>query len=120
MLVIGFLQWWYGPGWRWAGNNLVSRLNGTASGFSIPILLRTLFEPWRRIITPSDGALSQRVRAMFDNLISRFVGFGVRILTLITGGIIMAGTLVIGGIIVILWPLLPPIGVLLALGGFLI
>ncbi len=117
MLVIGFLQWWYGPGWRDAGNRILGRVKSTYQFFSIAMLLRTLFLPWRRIISYSEGSLQQRLRAAVDNLVSRGVGFSIRIMALLTAVVLMTLTFVIGGALVILWPLLPLISVGLMVGG---
>lgn len=118
MLVIGFIQWWYGPGWRGAGQGILERVRTTYLNFSIPILLGTMFEPWRRIVTPSQGSVSMRMRAMLDNLISRFVGFGVRLSALLAAVVIIAFNIVVGGILFLLWPVLPLLSLALIAGGF--
>jgi hypothetical protein len=117
MLVIGFLQWWYGPGWRDMGRRVLGRAGSFASHFSLPILLRTMFQPWRRIITPSGGSLQQRVQAMLDNLVSRWVGFSIRLMSLIAAVILMAATIIIGGALVLVWPALPLVGLGLIAAG---
>lgn len=91
---------------------------GTYLNLSVPILLRTMFAPWRRIITESDGAIGQRVRALIDNTVSRCVGFSVRLIVLLTALVLLAGYAVIGGALLLLWPLLPVLGVALIVGGF--
>jgi hypothetical protein len=120
MLVIGFIQWWYGPGWREAGQAVLGRIRSTYLNFSIPILLRTMFEPWRRIVSPSQGSLGMKMRAMLDNLVSRFVGFGVRFCALIAALVLMALNLIIGGLIFVLWPTLPLLSLLLVAGGLVL
>jgi hypothetical protein len=118
MLVIGFIQWWYGPGWREAGQGILNRIRSTYLNFSIPILLRTMFEPWRRIVSPSQGSLGMKMRAALDNLVSRFVGFGVRLCALLAALVLIVLNLIIGGIIFVLWPLLPLLSILMVAGGF--
>jgi len=107
MLALAFLQWWYGPGWLRGWTSLGARLRRTYYGFSVPQLSRTLLSPWRRIITPGGGSFSDRMRATLDNLVSRIVGLVVRILTIISAGIIAAWWLVIAALQLVVWPLLP-------------
>jgi hypothetical protein len=119
MLALAFLQWWYGPGWFRAWNSLGARLKRTYYGFSVPQLSRTLFSPWRRIITPGGGALSDRLRAMVDNLVSRCVGFVVRVLTLVAAMVILIWWIVISVAQLVLWPLVPVAAVALIIRGVL-
>lgn len=117
MLVVAFFSWWYGRGWREVAVNIGPRLQGVADSFSVKQLLRTMFQPWRRIITyPGDG-LSAKVRALLDNLVSRVVGFVVRLLVLLAALIVMTITLVLSVAEVVVWPLLPPaVPILLIMG----
>jgi hypothetical protein len=119
MLVVAFIQWWYGPGWRDASSRLLAKIHETYLNFSMPILLRTMFAPWRRIITPPGGSLEQRVRALLDNTVSRLVGFAVRLIALIAACVLIALYTLIGGLIVLLWPVLPILGPALVVGGLL-
>jgi hypothetical protein len=119
MLVVAFIEWWYGPGWRDTAGRLERRLRATYQTFSIPILLTTLFAPWRRIVTPPGGSLEDRVRALGDNAVSRVVGFMMRLLTLLAGSLLLLGYAALGGIVLILWPLLPILGPVLIVGGLL-
>jgi hypothetical protein len=83
------------------------------------MLARTLFSPWRRIISYGGGSLGERGRAALDNIISRFVGLGVRISALVAAIIIMTLNVIIGGLWLVLWPLLPVAGPLLIAWGLL-
>ncbi|MET0979649.1 MAG: hypothetical protein ABWX90_00140, partial [Candidatus Saccharimonadales bacterium] len=49
MFVIGTLSWWYGAGWRQRLAMLRERLANTIDYFSIDLLARTLFSPFRQI-----------------------------------------------------------------------
>ncbi|HSX02436.1 MAG TPA: hypothetical protein VLI05_03945 [Candidatus Saccharimonadia bacterium] len=120
MFVIGFLQWWYGPGWRDAGQRVVEMARQTYLNFSVPILLRTLLAPWRRITSSSDGSLEQRARAMLDNVVSRAVGFGVRVIALVTALVMILLIGLGGGLLVLLWPILPPLSLILVAGGLVL
>lgn len=100
-------SWWYGRGWIQQVQNLRQQLVRVAQIFSVPILMRTLFAPWRRIITYPGAGLDERLRAFGDNLISRSVGFVVRLLVLITAGVLLFFTGLFMVIELIVWPLLP-------------
>lgn len=118
MLLVAFVQWWYGPGWRDASSRLAARIRATFLTFSVPILLRTMFAPWRRIITYPGASLQDRMRAVVDNLVSRAVGFAVRLFALLAALIIVAIYVTFGGLLLILWPILPLLGPALIVGGF--
>lgn len=107
MLFIDFLTWWYGPGWKQVASDCFRRMSKVADVFSVPILLRTLFAPWRRIITYPGAGLDAKIRALGDNLVSRCIGFTVRFLVLIAAAIliVLAGILGLAG--AVLWPLVP-------------
>ena len=79
----------------------------TTQLFSVSILIRTLFEPWRRIISYPGAGLSNHFRAMIDNLFSRLVGFCVRMLVMALTAIILIFIVLIGLTLVIIWPFLP-------------
>jgi len=82
-------------------------MHGIADTFSVSQLLRTLFSPWRRIITPPGAGLSAKFRAWGDNIVSRAVGFVVRVLVLLAAlvAVLFVGILTLGELIV--WPFLP-------------
>jgi hypothetical protein len=107
MLVLELFSWWFGQGWQQVAKNSGRRLVRVANLFSVPILLRTLWAPWRRIITYPGASIDAKLRAMGDNLVSRFIGFTVRLLVLLTAAIMLIGLCVIGVISIILWPLVP-------------
>lgn len=117
MLVVAFFSWWYGRGWQSVATNIGPRLQGVAATFSVNQLLRTLFQPWRRIITYPGDSLGAKIRAWGDNAFSRAVGFVVRLIVLFAAVVVMIVALVFSVIEVITWPLLPPaIPVLLIMG----
>lgn len=117
MLVVAFFSWWYGRGWRGVATNIGPRLEGVVATFSVAQLIRTLFQPWRRIITyPGDG-LGAKFRAWGDNMFSRAVGFVVRLLVLLAALVVMTATLVFSIVELVAWPFLPPaIPVLIIMG----
>jgi hypothetical protein len=117
MLVWSYIQWWYGTGWQQTAGSVRTRIRSIYLNFSVPILLRTLMSPWRRIVSNGGGSLSQRFHAVIDNFVSRWVGLGVRLGALIAALVMIAITAVGGAIILILWPLVPIIGIALIIRG---
>lgn len=107
MLVLSFFSWWYGRGWQNVAKNIGPRLQGLAASFSAGQLLRTLFAPWRRIMTYPGDSLAARVRAWGDNLFSRAVGFVVRVLVLLAALVMTIVVAVLSVAEVVAWPLLP-------------
>jgi hypothetical protein len=109
MLAIALLKWWYSLGWQTAAKKLTVFLTGIGRQFSIVIILETLFSPWKQLVATNDPnrPINLKLRGVLDNLISRFVGFWIRLFTLLAGLII---TVVIGGlglISLLLWPFVP-------------
>lgn len=107
MLVLGLFSWWYSQGWLLQMRKAQRRFIRTALLFSTPILLRTLFSPWRRIITYPGASLDAKLRAVIDNLVSRVVGFFVRLIVLISSFVALLAVAAIGLIIIVAWPLIP-------------
>jgi hypothetical protein len=107
MLFLEFFMWWYGAGWQKAIRGAVGLVKKVELSFSIRVLVKTLFAPWKRIIAPPGRALEDKLSAMLDNLVSRTVGFFVRIFSLVTAIVLMAGASFVGIIIALSWPLIP-------------
>jgi len=109
MLAVEFFRWWYSQGWALAFRRMERKLRGIGQAFSVGILLRTLFAPWRRIITYPGSSLDAHFRAFIDNLVSRCIGFMVRMTVLFSAMLLALLVGVFGIIGCLLWPLLPPL-----------
>jgi hypothetical protein len=107
MLALELLTWWYGRGWLGVAKNTHRRMIRTSHLFSVPILVRTLFAPWRRIVTSRGAGLDSAVRSTVDNMVSRGVGFMVRLLTLLTASVVMILVLILSVMELLLWPVIP-------------
>lgn len=122
-MVIAFVVWWYGAGWRRRAMFVRDRLARIMDAFSIDLLLKTLFSPFRQISNVSvDGPIGVRIRAWFDKLISRIIGAIVRMLTIIAGVIVLLLAVVWGVAVLLAWPLiplLPIVGLILSFMGWL-
>ena len=119
MLALAFLQWWYGAGWLQLFKRSGQRLKKLLLTFSVPALIMTLFDPWRRVITYGGESIGDKMRAMVDNLVSRCVGFAVRIIVIITALVSVTLLFIASAVEIILWPLLPVLAIALIIRGFL-
>ncbi len=107
-MFMAFFSWWYTDGWKRQLHAVFSRLAGLIDTFSVDILVRTLFSPFRQISAgPVKGPVGVQLRAVVDKLVSRFIGAIVRLAVLITGSISIVVSLLIAGIYLVVWPLLP-------------
>ena len=119
MLGIEFIRWWYGPGFSRLFKLTIRRIQGIVLAFSLPLLIRTLFAPWRRIISYGGESIKERFQAMLDNLISRIVGTCVRLIVILAAVIAVILLSIVGAILLVVWPLLPAISIGLVIRGFL-
>jgi hypothetical protein len=107
MLLIEFVFWWYLEGWGEVRKRSLIMIKKVQLSFSIPVLLKTLFSPWKQIVAMPGRSLDDKFRSLIDNLISRTVGFFVRVFSLIAALFLTIFTSIIGLIMVLSWPLIP-------------
>ncbi len=121
MQVLSFLRWWYGEGWLGQLSAQQLYLRKIGDFFSVSLLLRNLFQPFRQISAGSvRGGLGVQFRAWLDRLISRMIGAIVRLFMICMGGIWWCLSALMSAITLALWPLLPLaplIGLVLAGSG---
>lgn len=121
--MVSFLTWWYGAGWKQQLLLLRERIASTYDYFSIDLLVRTLFSPFRQISAGSiRGPLGVQIRAWFDRLLSRTIGAIVRLVMIVVGAIALLIAALSGVIIVLIWsiiPLLPALGLVMTLAGWI-
>lgn len=79
-----------------------------ADRYSIEQLAGSLFAPFRQLDTgPVGGALTVRLRAWVDRLVSRFIGAGIRLVMIVIGLIVFVVSSLFGLVWLAIWPLLP-------------
>jgi len=85
--------------------------------FSVPLLLKSLFSPWRRIYSPYGKTfeLWKNIEAFTLNMMSRIIGAILRVFLIVIGLIFEIVVLTAGLIIILLWLALP----LILTAGFL-
>ena len=123
MLIVGLLSWWYTVGWRQRAARLHEKFDETADYFSLDLLIRTLFSPFRQISAGRvNGPLGVRLRALVDRIISRCIGAMIRIFMLVVGSLYLTGCMLLGGLMLAVWaliPLLPVLGIILFAIGWM-
>lgn len=108
MFVVGICSWWYSTGWKMMIVRVRESLLDVYDYFSLGLLLKTLFAPWRQISAGRvRGPLSVQLRAFFDRLVSRIIGGFIRTFVLIIGSIVVSAAAVIGLAKILVWPLVP-------------
>lgn len=122
LLALSLLRWWYGDGWRKRAMMIAHRLEGVIDYFSVDLLVKTLFAPYRQISAGRvDGPLGVQFRAMIDKLFSRIIGAFIRLILLVVGGVTIGLQAVLGCVVLLGWalvPLLPLVGAGLAIVGW--
>lgn len=122
MLLVSLFQWWYGDGWRQRLRIIKRQLGDTLDFFSIELLFKTLFTPFRQISAEAaNGSLEAKLRAFADKMISRAIGAVVRLVIIIAGIIAIVFQAAFGGIILVGWgllPLFPVAGIILMISGW--
>lgn len=123
MQLVALLSWWYAGGIRRMFGQVRLRFGGLLDYFSIDLLVRTLFAPFRQISAGSvDGPIGVKLRAWVDQMISRIIGAIVRTIVIVVGcaAIMIQGA---GSLLFILaWllmPLLPIAGLVMMLVGWI-
>ncbi len=122
MFIVGMLSWWYSRGWIDQALLVRERIVRTMDYFSVDLLLKTLFAPYRQIgASRVDGSLGVKWRAFVDRTVSRVIGSIVRAILIVIGSVAVILHSILGAVVLVLWgavPLLPLIGLLLFLSGW--
>lgn len=108
MLMASLLHWWYVEGWleqltkvRWAFLRVADK-------FSIGLLIKTLFAPFRQISADEQvRGVSGVATVVLDKLISRLVGGVARLIMIIVGTITLILLTICSLIRLVLWLVLP-------------
>jgi hypothetical protein len=122
MIIVWALSWWYGAGWKARTLRVYEQLLTTYDYFSIGLLGRTLFSPFRQISAGNvDGPIGVKLRAFVDKQISRTIGSIVRTILIIAGIVWLALQAIFGVVSLAVWALLPIgpfIGFIIMLSGW--
>lgn len=107
-MVNGYLIWWYGEGmvsaWRVA-SALIYRL---ADFFSLPILVRTWFAPWKNdVLVARNVSLGDMWKIWEQNFASRIVGFILRTIIILTSLVCVSIVTIVGSLALGMWLMVP-------------
>ena len=109
-----YFVWHYGDGMRRALGLAQNAILLPLHVFSIKELFKTLFSPWKRIVDehPREILSAESLEVYWNNLISRVIGFVMRVILIAVGSFFVAGTAFAAAVFVVGWvvaPLLPPL-----------
>lgn len=108
MFIVGMFSWWYSAGWLRCLVAVRDNLLTIYDYFSLDLLLRTLFSPFRQISAGKvSGSISVQMRALLDNLISRVIGAVVRTIVIVIGSVTLFIAVMVGLFRLIIWPVIP-------------
>lgn len=109
IIILRFWSWYYSSAIRSLIKIWRNFIIFVREYYSIPLLLRTLFYPWRRDITKYGRGFSIKnfLETLGFNLISRGLGFCVRLLTIVLGLICLSGVIILGALALVIWLILP-------------
>jgi len=108
MLILSLFSWWYTAGWAQLARRAVLRVAGVLDFFSVGMLLKSLFAPFRQIsVGRVQGSLDAQVRAWADLQISRLIGAAVRTVVIVVGLIATLLMILVSIGLLLLWPLVP-------------
>ena len=121
MLIVGFFSWWYGAGLVTLWRRITARLAAVYDYFSIDLLLRTWFSPFRQISAGKvNGPIGVKFHAFLDRLVSRIIGGVVRTLVMLIGVVTLGVTAIVLGVWALAWllmPAMPLLGLIAWLSG---
>jgi len=121
MILVEMFSWWYSAGITAFFAKLKHFFLVTSDFFSVNILLKTLFNPYRQIVgRATNSSPAGMFQALIDTLVSRFIGFLIRLVTLVLGGIILILQILASIVAFVVWiilPITPLICVVLFFGG---
>ncbi len=110
MIILDWAQWWYGAGLRRRVQLLGRRIGKAVDFFSISLLLKTLFAPFRQISAEKShsAGLETRARMVVDRMVSRLIGGAMRIFVILAGLVVLA-VLAVWSILVLACHVLRPV-----------
>ena len=108
MVIISLLSWWYSEGWLEQIGLTKRSFIKLADKFSIGMLLKTLFAPFRQIsVGEQAGKTASLASVIADKLISRLVGSVMRLVMVFVGTLALSIYAIISVFRLASWPLLP-------------
>ena len=107
MVITSLLSWWYVEGWREQLTRIKWAFVRMADRFSIGLLIKTLFAPFRQISADEQARGNNLATVITDKLVSRLIGCFMRTIMIIVGTITLILLAIVSAIRMLMWPLLP-------------
>lgn len=108
MLIVGLIRWWYIDGWLGQLQKIRDAFARVADRFSIGLLIKTLFAPFRQISSDEQGRdPGSKMAVLLDKLISRVIGGFMRTVMIIVGSVTLCLLAVLSLLRLVVWPLVP-------------
>lgn len=121
MVLFDMLSWWYTEAWIEVLHKVQRRAMSVFETFSVGLLARTLFSPFRQIDAGSvHGPIDVQLRAWFDRSFSRVFGAVIRSIMIFCGLVSTTGIFCAGVIWAAMWlvlPILPILGIIAVVIG---
>lgn len=117
MLAIALVSWWYTTAWSGLARRIEQQLTSVLNFFSVGLLIRTLFDPFRQIAASGNkGDISVQFKAWLEKTFSRGVGFVVRSIFIVAGIFSTIGVMLFGVAQLVLWPCVPLLPIIAIFG----
>jgi len=113
-----YIVWHYTKAWSDMFRVIGNYLWFVSNFFSLELLARTLFSPWRRLaISGGKGKEDSFFGALAVNTLMRLVGFGIRAVTIIAGALTLLLVVVVGCFAALAWLVFPAVVFFLFFAG---
>jgi len=107
-LISQYIQWHFFDMAREIKKGWTNYLKFYLNFFSIPLLLKTLFSPWRRYQWPyGHFSISGYIYTFVSNMFSRIIGAFLRLILIVVGLFVEFFIFIFGGLFFLFWLTLP-------------
>ena len=113
-----YIVWHYTIAWPDMFRVIGNYLWFVSNFFSLELLSRTLFSPWRRLaISGGKGKEDSFFGALVVNTLMRLVGFGIRAVTIVAGAVTLLVAVFISCLAALAWVVFPALVFFLFFAG---
>ncbi|MBI4948253.1 hypothetical protein HY844_01690 [Candidatus Berkelbacteria bacterium] len=114
-----FFKWWYGAGFEDQIKRFKRRVLYFSDFFSLSLLTATLFSPYKNDVDSYSGGVTAQIQQLKEGLISRFVGFWIRLAIIIAGSTVVGVLSVFNCLWLAIWAMMPLLVIALPVIGVL-
>ena len=108
-IIVSWIMWHFWQAPKFLFSVWKNYILFAANYFSLPLLLKTLFSPWRRNDWkyPKAFDVMEFLNVFLSNIFSRIIGFILRIVLIIAGVSLQIFVLIAGIAVIVFWLLIP-------------